>query len=76
MPQFFCLGVKYKSKCKQTIKNPCSLFTLPFALSKLSMGTFWNFLGAIFFFKLRFTPCMAEQPLRGMELQGKDAQKD
>ena len=27
------------------------------------------------FFKLRFTPCKAEQPLRGMELQEKKAQK-
>ena len=25
----------------------------------------------IFFFKLGFTPCKAEQPLRGMELQEK-----
>ena len=24
----------------------------------------------------RFTPCKAEQPLRGMELQEKEAQKD
>ena len=29
-----------------------------------------------FFFKLRFTPCIAEQPLSGMELQEKEAQKD
>ena len=27
------------------------------------------------FFKLGFTPCKAEQPLRGMELQEKKAQK-
>ena len=27
------------------------------------------------FFKLGFTPCKAEQPLRGMELQEKEAQK-
>ena len=26
--------------------------------------------------KLGFTPCKDEQPLRGMELQGKEAQKD
>ena len=25
--------------------------------------------------KMRFTPCTAEQPLRGMELQEKEAQK-
>ena len=30
----------------------------------------------IFFIKLGFTPCKAEQPLRGMELQEKEAQKD
>ena len=29
-----------------------------------------------FFFKLGFTPCKAEQPLQGMELQEKEAQKD
>ena len=29
-----------------------------------------------FFFKLGFTPRKAEQPLQGMELQGKEAQKD
>ena len=28
------------------------------------------------FFKLGFTPCQAEQPLKGMELQEKQAQKD
>ena len=28
------------------------------------------------FFELGFTPCKDEQPLRGMELQEKEAQKD
>ena len=28
------------------------------------------------FFKLGFTPCKAEQPLRGMELQEREVQKD
>ena len=28
------------------------------------------------FLKLAFTPCKAEQPLQGMELQEKEAQKD
>ena len=28
------------------------------------------------FFKLGFTPCKAEQPLRGMELQEKKRKKD
>ena len=28
------------------------------------------------FFKLGFTPCKAEQPLQGMELQEKETQKD
>ena len=32
-------------------------------------------LGFFFFFKLVFTPSKAEQPLRGMELQEKEAQK-
>ena len=31
---------------------------------------------AISFFLLWFTPCKAEQPLRGMELQEKEAQED
>ena len=30
----------------------------------------------IVFFNLWFTPCKAEQPLRGMELQEKEAQKE
>ena len=30
----------------------------------------------VLFFKLGFTPCKAEQPLWGMELQEKEAQKD
>ena len=34
-----------------------------------------NFIGKGFF-QLGFTPCKAEQPLRGMELQEKEAQKD
>ena len=29
-----------------------------------------------FFFKLLFTPCKAEQPLQGMDLQEKETQKD
>ena len=29
-----------------------------------------------FIFKSGFTPCKAEQPLQGMELQEKEAQKD
>ena len=29
-----------------------------------------------FFFKLAYTPCKAEQPLRGMELQEKQHKKD
>ena len=28
------------------------------------------------FFQLGFTPCRAEQPLQGMELQEKEMQKD
>ena len=30
----------------------------------------------IYFFKLGFTPCKAEHPLRGMELQETGVQKD
>ena len=34
-----------------------------------------NFDGVTFFFKFGFTPCKAEQPLGGMALQEKEAQK-
>ena len=30
----------------------------------------------VFFLQLGFTPCKAEQPLQGMELQEKEAQKE
>ena len=30
----------------------------------------------LFSLKSRFTPCKAEQPLQGMDLQEKEAQKD
>ena len=32
-------------------------------------------MSTFFFFKLGFTPCKASQPLRGMGLQEKEAQK-
>ena len=35
-----------------------------------------NILKKSFFLKFRFTPWKTEQPLRGMELQEKEAQKD
>ena len=31
---------------------------------------------SFFFFQLGFTPCKADQPLLGMKLQEKEAQKD
>ena len=37
--------------------------------------TFLDFLSKLFF-QLGFTPCKAEQPLQGMELPEKEAQKD
>ena len=36
----------------------------------------WKLSKPLFFKKLEFTPCKAEQPLQGMELQEKEAQKD
>ena len=33
-------------------------------------------ISSIVFFELGFTPCKAEQPLRGIKLQEKEAQKD
>ena len=35
-----------------------------------------NAAGGTLFLKLWFTPCKAEQPQQGMELQEKEAQKD
>ena len=35
-----------------------------------------NAIRTTFFFSFGFTPYKAEQPLKGMELQGKEAQKD
>ena len=35
-----------------------------------NLSFFW------FFLKMELTPCKAEQPLQGMELQEKEAQKD
>ena len=32
--------------------------------------------GGTCFYKCLFTPCMTKQPLQGMELQEKEAQKD
>ena len=39
-----------------------------------TLGTFIRY-SQYFFFKLVFTPCKDEQPLRGMKLQKKEAQK-
>ena len=36
---------------------------------------FWG-VNWVFFQKTGFTPCQAEQPLLGMELQGKEVKKD
>ena len=49
------------------------LSNLPLELSWISVDFQHTF---CLFFKLGFTPCEAEQPLRGMELQEKEAQKD
>ena len=47
---------------------------------KSSFGCFIGYVSSsyslISFKKLGFTPCKAEQPLQGMELQEKEAQKD
>ena len=46
----------------------------------LKNGTFFvdviNGWPKYFFLKLEFTPCKAEQPLQGMELQEKETKKD
>ena len=39
-------------------------------------SSFINHIDEEFFLKLGFTPCKAEQPLQGMKLQEKKAQKD
>ena len=48
---------------------------IPCLLRDLYVHVFES-LGINNFFKLGFTPCKAEQTLRGMELQEKEAQKD
>ena len=44
---------------------------------KLHSVYFLNLIQVFFYlFKLEFTPCKAEEQLKGMELQEKEAQKD
>ena len=44
---------------------------------KQNLGCFRMFKKELnFFFQLGFTPCKAEEPLQGMELQEKETQKD
>ena len=47
-------------------------------INYLNKNLIMNFVWYLFFFvfKLGFTPCKAEQPLRGMELQEKKHEKD
>ena len=53
---------------KRYLKTPSWNFVLKNKLQKA--------LYLFFFFKLGFPPCKSEQPLRGMELEEKEAQKD
>ena len=58
---------------------PISLFSFFFFLSFINFFYAKNIFKITknpFFKKLGFTPCKAEQPLQGMELQKKEAQKD
>ena len=69
------LGLKHsKSLLKIAKKNqsPGHNFFLPSTL-----GVVYKYKKIdILFLKLGFTPCKAEQPLQGMEIQEKEAQKD
>ena len=42
----------------------------------LKIDVFQQIVVRVYFLKLGFTPCKAEQPLRAMKLQEKEAQKD
>ena len=50
------------------------LFSKPVVLIILQINK--NLRELFFFFKLGLTPCKAEQPRQGMELQEKETQKD
>ena len=69
----FCVIMQkqYMSKIIGSSGRYCVLFIL-FQLYITKAGLFED----NFFLKFGFTPCKAEQPLQGMELQEKETQKD
>ena len=60
------------------LKNFGSLYERPYRFhgKKIRKYTWVRHSSCHFLKKLGFTPCKAEQPLQGMELQEKEAQKD
>ena len=60
-----------------SVKNNClTPDKLSKELSTISPTLYLHMNISSLFFKLGFTPCKAEQPIWGMELQQKEAQKD
>ena len=80
MMLFWCLILVFVSLCVYKAKaawpSKLSKLLLMYLLFHIRFAQFFDMLKKkIFLFKLRFTPCKAEEPLRGMELQEKEAQK-
>ena len=59
----------------KNIKLMLVFLKVQFLVLHFSYYTLMTFLMMLFFKKLGFTPCKAEQQTRGMELQEKEAQK-
>ena len=59
-------------RCNEARKGLIWFYVIPISDGKIVVAS-WDF---FFFFWLGFTPHKAEQPLRGMKLQEKEAQKD
>ena len=70
----------YIMKCElflvdQATSSDCYKCELTSVLAAIDGCSSSHYLTSYFFFQLVFAPCKAEQPLRGMELQKKEAQK-
>ena len=77
------MEIKVNSYNDLPLKKTLELYDMTIFVRSFFMkaaNTIYNFLGKLlhklFFFSLGFTPCKAEQPLQGMELQEKETQKD
>ena len=69
--------------CNKILKNTIYIYIYTYIyniikkITQIKISTFTTFqqTQTYFFFNLGFTPCKTEQPLCGMELQEKEAQK-